>query len=542
MSELDLTKSANNTRPAKLPALSVPRELENQLRTLLEAIKERLEVREGQRGNPFERALTVRDLDQFKSMKAASPTTTAPPVSMAGITESRVRDLVGSALTIEVDTLRSAIANLERSIKLLDGSNSPDSPDYKQVSSGPISKYTKTMLAEDLASGAATILSGALSGTTVMELDPAGNYVLFRHKDANINDLGAGYTGGLVRTAVGITAAGFVAGYNRRSDGVWQNSIIIDSATGNVTILGTLKAGSVIETGATIGIAGTTIGTVATNASAALTLAGDAYNLANSKLSAGSAYVLSGAVTVEDTGGLRAGNVTWNSNTGAVTGGSGVVLTENGLTGAKFGVVTFSIAATGDAAFYGDIDGNGMARFAGNNTAGAVPIQIGGPVYNVQYSSLSTGSSDAIPGNVRAGVIGFATATVSFRNVGVIGKGLGVGKGIGVVGDGEDIGGYFISSGSAALQAISTTGGVAVQCDGKFGFGSYTYDPPDGSTAQYMRRDGTWAVPPNTTLSGPTTGTATANFVSTSKPGVASSSTWLAVVQNGTTYYLPAWT
>ena len=50
-----LDNSHNNSRPARLPALpSVPRGVDPAMHQLLEAIKERLEVREGARGNQFE--------------------------------------------------------------------------------------------------------------------------------------------------------------------------------------------------------------------------------------------------------------------------------------------------------------------------------------------------------------------------------------------------------------------------------------------------------------------------------------------------------
>lgn len=57
-----LVQSAANSQPARLPAIVVPQTIDPALRQTLEAIKERLEVRDGSRGNPYERGLTVRDL------------------------------------------------------------------------------------------------------------------------------------------------------------------------------------------------------------------------------------------------------------------------------------------------------------------------------------------------------------------------------------------------------------------------------------------------------------------------------------------------
>lgn len=68
-------------------------------------------------------------------------------------------------------------------------------------------------------------------------------------------------------------------------------------------------------------------------------------------------------------GGVYAGDISWNSSTGAVTGGSGVVLNRNGLIGANGGSVTFSIdATTGDATFSGDIT---ASTITGGSISGA---------------------------------------------------------------------------------------------------------------------------------------------------------------------------
>lgn len=58
--------SAYNSKPAKLPGLpEVPRSLDAPTYRLLEAIKEHLEVRNGGRGNVFERVVTERRLTEF---------------------------------------------------------------------------------------------------------------------------------------------------------------------------------------------------------------------------------------------------------------------------------------------------------------------------------------------------------------------------------------------------------------------------------------------------------------------------------------------
>ena len=59
------------TQRATLPALRPARVDDPGLSELLNAIKERLEIREGSRENPFERAVTLRDLDDLGLVRTA---------------------------------------------------------------------------------------------------------------------------------------------------------------------------------------------------------------------------------------------------------------------------------------------------------------------------------------------------------------------------------------------------------------------------------------------------------------------------------------
>lgn len=55
-------------------------------------------------------------------------------------------------------------------------------------------------------------------------------------------------------------------------------------------------------------------------------------------------------------GGVYAGDISWNTSTGAITGGSGVVINRAGILGASAGSPTFTLdAVTGDATFTGDV-------------------------------------------------------------------------------------------------------------------------------------------------------------------------------------------
>lgn len=63
--------------------------------------------------------------------------------------------------------------------------------------------------------------------------------------------------------------------------------------------------------------------------------------------------------TTDYAGAVKAGDITWNTTTGAITGGSGVVVYRDGIVGASAGTPTFTLdATTGDATFSGDITGS----------------------------------------------------------------------------------------------------------------------------------------------------------------------------------------
>jgi hypothetical protein len=253
--------------------------------------------------------------------------------------------------------------------------------------------YTLDTLTADLKRGAAEVITGVTNGTTVMKLEPAGQYVVFQHKDASVLGTTGAYAG-TIGTVLGITSTGILGGYNRTSDGAWQTTFAIESATGNLTLLGTIRAASVINVGAflgsqTVSSVLTDVSTASSNASTAIANATTALANANTaiadalaaqidadaaiaalpaKLEATSSYILTGAVGIQNTGGISVGTLTWNSTTGVITGGSGIAITEYGLVGAQAGVAKFYIDSAGNAVFAGSLSA-ATGTFAGNLSA-----------------------------------------------------------------------------------------------------------------------------------------------------------------------------
>lgn len=87
-------------------------------------------------------------------------------------------------------------------------------------------------------------------------------------------------------------------------------------------------------------------------------------------------------------GGVKAGTITWNTTTGAITGGSGIVVYRGGIVGAAAGVATFSIdAATGSATFAGALSAvtgslGALSVLGSLNVSTAGNIKSGQTAYN----------------------------------------------------------------------------------------------------------------------------------------------------------------
>lgn len=151
---------------------------------------------------------------------------------------------------------------------------------------------------------------------------------------------------------------------------------------GNLSITGTISSGSTI--------AGTSAGTVVANAADGLDI--------HDKLLSGGTAILTGVIQPTSTGAVRVGSITWNSSTGALTGGTGVAITEFGIIGASSGSATFTLeAATGDATFAGDVVTAGQVKATGSTSD---------PEGN--YSIVGNPSSSSV-----GGVIGRSSGTSS---------------------------------------------------------------------------------------------------------------------------------
>ena len=338
-----------------------------------------------------------------------------------------------------------------------------------------------------LSAGVTNILAG-IGSDFRLDVDILNGFVALRHKNAAF--LGTAAPGS-VKPALGISATGIGIGYNRASDGAWVTSITLDSS-GNAAFAGTISAGSIITGSVTVG--GVALSTISSNASSGK-------SISDALLVSGTS-TLKGVLVPTDAGAIKTGTITWNATTGALTGGTGIAVTEWGIIGASAGTATFTLeAATGDATFLGDITGGsninitGQGQFRGSATVSGLVAAV--------FANMT--------GGAKHGVVGAAGTS----GIGIYGISNGSSQ-TAVYGEGQ-------TSSSVGVWARNLSSGTALQVSGKMTI--------DNSTLVANLNSEKWN---GFTTGSVTTGSATATVVLTNKPGANSSNSWW-VVSNGTT-------
>lgn len=151
----------------------------------------------------------------------------------------------------------------------------------------------------------------------------------------------------------------------------WGTNIATGYATAPVRIL---SSGSIYATDGSFSGTLTIGGRLATIIGGAINADGDYINdLINARINTDVKTILSdfNFGTTDYAGAVKSGDITWNTTTGTITGGSGVVVYRGGIIGAKSGVETFSISAsTGDATFAGTL--SAPSGTLGTITAGTI--------------------------------------------------------------------------------------------------------------------------------------------------------------------------
>lgn len=159
-------------------------------------------------------------------------------------------------------------------------------------------------------------------------------------------------------------------------------------------------------------------GRLATIIGGAIDADGDFVNdLINTKLDTESQTILSdfNFGSTNYAGAVKAGDITWNTTTGAITGGSGVVVYRGGIIGAATGVATFTLdATTGNATFAGTL--SAAAGTLGSITAGtftgiSIAIGSGDSIFKADANGIYLGNATFASAPFRVNMSGDVTAT-----------------------------------------------------------------------------------------------------------------------------------
>ena len=134
-------------------------------------------------------------------------------------------------------------------------------------------------------------------------------------------------------------------------------------------------------------------------------------------LEANGSVILTGQLVPTNTGALKVGSITWNSTTGALTGGTGVAITEWGIIGAASGSATLSLnTSTGALTLKGDITGGSNINITGNGSFdGATTNPLGN---SAVVANKNLGATN--------GVIGYGNTGSGGTGVIAVGGGLAV--------------------------------------------------------------------------------------------------------------------
>ena len=205
------------------------------------------------------------------------------------------------------------------------------------------------------------------------------------------------------------------------------------------------------------------------------------------------------------------GTITANtaSISGSTLSGTGAVIYSNG----KFGVGNATNSLVWDNStltIKGDITGSsnisitGDALFYGQNLS-TNSIVIGGFTYFLDYSAYAEALTLPTLNATRVGFYGRAAAQPNVSggrigyNVGVVGYGQNFfgSKGVGVVGQGDQTGGYFSGTEYGVIAIGDGISGIGLWVQaGTLKFGNYEIAVPTGSTTTFLRNDGQWVTPP----------------------------------------------
>lgn len=337
----------------------------------------------------------------------------------------------------------------------------------------------------------------------------------------------------------------------------------ITANTGNLTVSGTIQSNTAAISGTTMtgsgGVLYSTGNFAFGNSTTNITYNGTTMTINGAVVTAGNLSVGNLNSVSPNTGNLTvSGTIT--SGTAALSGstfsGSGVVIYSTGqfAAGNTTNNIVWdntSLTIKGSITGASNINITGTAAFNGVNTSNLYNTAVIG---NSTYSQPIGVTGYTQPAVVGYGVYGYDAQTAPNVGAGVYGVGEGNGA-AGVRGLSNNAGGFGLrgtnTAGGSALDLSSGTmttanSTVVTNLNANYlqGLTSSAFATTASGNVAYAsdRLNGSAGVNVLRFVQGTVTGSATASFSGTNKPGSASSNVWIQITIDGTTLYIPAWT
>lgn len=534
-----LVQSAANSQPARLPAIVVPQTIDPALRQTLEAIKERLEVRDGARGNPYERGLTVRDLvDAGVDVTLVGQRVTPKPVvhkspssggigSESGSLPASIEALIRKSLTAEASRLGAHIQRVEHRLQTESESQASVVQQLTaaigQASAGVRQVSYAQATANRSTAGLITQLAAALDGTGSATLEESMVVIADRTEGLRSQymlKLGAGNA----VTGISLLASEDPTGATESAFIVQADRFQVKTVGGTKTPFGIDGSNIYLDGTVRINAGGQTLATLATNAAVpAITYIG-AFSSAPATATLkknnvyrnttdGNTYILSADAGVWQLY-LEKGAPGTPGSSGAR---GSITLYQNGVAYSDSAATSLVLAVTGTAPTIGDTvnftNGSGASATTVTRYWGGSAWLLPGVVINGNLlvgGSISSTSVDTTQYVRAQGVVnysGIGDAAIVGRNdshagYAIIGSTTTTGAAGGVSGFGGSYGVHGTNIGQVGVfgrdfigTGVRGQGAIGIDCQGAFKWGSIQWVQPDGTVNKYLSANGTWRRP-----------------------------------------------
>ena len=517
-----LVQSAANSQPARLPAIVVPQTIDPALRQTLEAIKERLEVRDGARGNPYERGLTVRDLVDagvdvtlVGQRVTPKPTTRKAPSSGGfglepGTLPASIEALIRKSLTAEASRLGAQIQRVEHRLQTESESQASVVQQLTaaigQASAGVRQVSYANATANRSTAGLITQLAAALDGTGSATLEQSMVVIADRTEGLRSQymlKLGAGNA----ITGISLLASEDPTGATESAFIVQADHFQVKTVGGTKTPFGIDGSNIYLDGTVRINAGGQTLATLATNAAVAPITYIGAFasapatatlkkNNVYRNTTDGNTYILSADAGVwqlylekgsAGAAGARGSITLYQTGTWSDSAANNAIFAVTGSSPTIGDTVTFSSGSTATTKYWSGsawvspgvvIDGNLLVSGTvsgsaiGTNTLTAVNIDTTGRI-KAEGNSVAYAGYPQYRGAI-FGVNASQDGNPDYRK-GVVGYSLG-GAGISGVGDSGASGTYGSAIG---VQGVGSAGGD-FRSDTVNGIGVYGQGPTAG--------------------------------------------------------------